>query len=99
MTPEASGTGNPELAAPLVIQEQGRFAVGGAAITAPGTFDPRDPTKPHGQTLHGDHARVFYQIPADARRLPLVLWHGWWGRRCVLGNDAGRSRGFPNDLP
>ncbi len=68
--------------APLVIQQQGSFAVGGASVTAPGTFDPiaqgaYTPTPdPRGQSLHGDHAYVFYQIPVNARRLPLVFWHG-----------------------
>jgi hypothetical protein len=60
---------------PLVIQEQGSFAVGGTVTTNPGTFDPYRLT-PEGQTLHGDHAYVFYQVPANARKLPLVLWHG-----------------------
>jgi hypothetical protein len=60
---------------PLRIQEQGSFAVGGTVITNPGKFDPLRPT-PDGQTLHGDHAYVFYQIPAKARQLPLVMWHG-----------------------
>jgi len=60
---------------PLVIQEQGSFAVGGTVVTNPGTFDPYKLT-PEGQTLHGDHAYVFYQVPANARKLPLVLWHG-----------------------
>jgi hypothetical protein len=68
--------------APLVIQAQGSFAVGGTVVDSPGVFDPirqggytpaPDPT---GQTLHGDHAYVFYQIPVDARPLPLVFWHG-----------------------
>src|SRR4029453_1464067 len=31
---------------------------------------------PAGQTLHGDHAYGFYQIPVNARRLPLVFLHG-----------------------
>ncbi|HXF96905.1 MAG TPA: alpha/beta fold hydrolase [Gemmatimonadales bacterium] len=67
---------------PLVIREQGSFAVGGTVVRAPGTFDPiaqgaYTPTPdPRGQTLHGDHAYVFYQIPVNARRLPLVFWHG-----------------------
>jgi pimeloyl-ACP methyl ester carboxylesterase len=68
--------------APLVIQEQGSFAVGGTVVTAPGTFDPiaqgtftRTPD-PKGQTLHADHAYVFYQKPVNARALPLVFWHG-----------------------
>jgi len=62
--------------APLVIQEQGSFAVGGTVVTTPGTFDPVK-MSPEGQTLHGDHAYVYYQIPANARKFPLVLWHGF----------------------
>src|SRR5512139_272699 len=62
--------------APLIIQEQGSFSVGGTVITNPGTFDPVK-MSPEGQTLHGDHAYVFYQIPVNARKLPLVLWHGY----------------------
>lgn len=61
---------------PLQIKEQGSFAVGGTVITNPGKFDPLLPT-PDGQTLHGDHAYVFYQLPAKARQLPLVMWHGF----------------------
>jgi len=59
----------------LVIKEQGSFAVGGSVITKPGTFDPITRT-PEGQTFHGDHAYITYQIPDKARRLPLVFWHG-----------------------
>jgi hypothetical protein len=62
--------------APLMIREQGSFAVGGTVVRAAGTYDPDRPG-PEGQTLHGDHARVFYQMPVDARRLPLVMWHGF----------------------
>lgn len=29
-----------------------------------------------GQTLHGDHAAVFYQIPSNPRPYPLVFLHG-----------------------
>lgn len=60
---------------PLRIQEQGSFSVGGTVITHPGTFDPYHQT-PEGQTFHGDHAYVFYQIPVKARKFPLVMWHG-----------------------
>lgn len=62
--------------APLTIQEQGSFAVGGTVIANPGTFDPVK-MSPEGQTFRGDHAYVFYQIPVNARKLPLVLWHGF----------------------
>ena len=60
---------------PLQIKEQGSFAIGGTMITNPGRFDPLRPT-PDGQTFHGDHAYVFYQLPAKVRQLPLVMWHG-----------------------
>src|SRR5437762_9683984 len=62
-------------AEPLMIQEQGSFAVGGTVITSPGTYDATN-RSPSGQTLHGDHAYVFYQVPVRARKLPLVMWHG-----------------------
>jgi pimeloyl-ACP methyl ester carboxylesterase len=60
---------------PLIIQEQGSFAVGGTVMINPGNFNPYKPT-PDGQTFHGDHAYVFNQIPAKARKYPLVMWHG-----------------------
>jgi pimeloyl-ACP methyl ester carboxylesterase len=61
--------------APLTIQEQGSFAVGGKVISNSGVFNPKQPT-PDGQTLHGDHAYVYYQIPVNRRKLPLVFLHG-----------------------
>jgi len=59
----------------LIISKQGSFSVGGTVIINPGTFNPHNPT-PAGQTFHGDHAYIFYQIPVNARKLPLVMWHG-----------------------
>lgn len=63
---------------PLTIAAQGSFAIGGTVETNDGTFDPTNPMDPTGQTLHGDHARISYQIPVDARPMPLLFWHGWW---------------------
>lgn len=60
----------------LTIREQGSFLIGGTVKTQPGTYDTRHPLRADGQTLHGDHAYVSYQIPADARRIPLVFLHG-----------------------
>jgi hypothetical protein len=59
----------------LVIARQGSFMVGGTVIQNPGDFDPNHPTAA-GQTLHGNHAYVQFQIPPNARELPLVMWHG-----------------------
>lgn len=61
---------------PLMIQEQGSFTVGGKVISTPGTFNPQKPQDPAGQTLHGDHAYVFYQKPVNARKYPLMFLHG-----------------------
>ena len=71
-----------EQAIPVV--RQGSFAVGGTVLSSPGTFDliadgsfnPANQSTA-GQTLHGDHATVLYQVAADARPLPLVFWHGY----------------------
>ncbi|MFD1164034.1 alpha/beta fold hydrolase [Sphingobacterium daejeonense] len=60
---------------PLIIQDQGSFAVGGTIIENTGTYDPVE-RGAAGQTFHGDHAYVFYQIPQHAKKLPLVFWHG-----------------------
>lgn len=49
----------------LVLAKQGSFFVDGTVITAP-----------NGDTFHGDHAYVQFQIPPNARTLPLVMWHG-----------------------
>jgi hypothetical protein len=88
---------------PIMLQEQGSFFVGGTVITAPGTFDPIEqgafnPMGPDsaGQTLHGDHAYVFYQTPVNARQLPLVFWHGYGqGAKTWETTPDGRE-GFQN---
>lgn len=60
---------------PLVIQQQGSFAVGGKVVSTPGTYDHNNPTSA-GQTFHGDHLYAFYQIPQDPKPLPIVMLHG-----------------------
>jgi pimeloyl-ACP methyl ester carboxylesterase len=69
-------TGGNGKTAPLSIREQGSFAVGGTVVTNPGAFGSVK-MAPEGQTFHGAHAYVFYQIPVNARKLPLVLRHGY----------------------
>lgn len=64
----------------LVIKVQGSFSIGGTVIQNEGIYDGRnfDNFKPYpeGQTYHGDHAYISYQIPDNARPLPLVFLHG-----------------------
>jgi hypothetical protein len=81
---------------PLVIQEQGSFAAGGKATTAVGTFDPRKPLEPSGQSFHGDHARAFYQIPVNARKYPIVMWHGAGQFGRTWETTADGREGFQN---
>ncbi len=78
---------------PLIIEEQGVFAVGGTVIKADGTFDPKNPTA-DGQTLHTDHATVQYQIPENARKLPLVFWHGFGQTARTWQTTADGREGF-----
>lgn len=65
----------PSKSPPLIIQEQGSFAIGGTVVTAPGIYNNNAPTSA-GQSLHGDHLYAFYQIPQAPRRLPIVMLHG-----------------------
>jgi hypothetical protein len=81
---------------PLLIQKQGSFAAGGTMTTAPGTFNPRQPMTPNGQTYHGDHAYAFYQIPVDARKLPIVMWHGAGQFSKTWETTADGREGFQN---
>ncbi len=60
---------------PLTIVDQGSFAAGGTVVETAGDYDNNAPTSA-GQSLHGDHLYAFYQVPQDARPLPLVFWHG-----------------------
>lgn len=60
----------------IVLRSQGSFAIGGTVLTQPGTYNTLQPTKSDGQTLHGDHAYVSYQIPDSVRRFPMVFLHG-----------------------
>jgi hypothetical protein len=81
---------------PLVIQEQGSFTVGGKVATTSGTFDPRKPLDPAGQTYHGDHVYAFYQIPKDARTYPVVMWHGAGQFSKSWETTADGREGFQN---
>ncbi|MDR1904107.1 MAG: alpha/beta fold hydrolase [Treponema sp.] len=84
----------------LVIQEQGIFAVGGTVIQNPGTFDNYKfegwVPSGEGQSYHGDHATVSYQIPANARELPLIFLHGYGQSSRSWGTTPDGRDGFNN---
>lgn len=63
---------------PVTIQDQGSFMAGGTVVTADGTYNGfNDPKDLAGNTLHGDHAYVFYQIPKKAKKYALIFLHGY----------------------
>ena len=79
----------------LRIKDQGSFAVGGTVVTAPGTYKAFT-RAPEGQTLHGDHAYVFYQVPENARKLPMVMWHGYGQFSKTWESTPDGREGFQN---
>jgi pimeloyl-ACP methyl ester carboxylesterase len=90
-------------ASALVIQAQGSFAVGGTVLSTPGIYNNNTPTA-EGQTFHGDHLYAFYQIPQNAKSLPIVMLHGaYQSARSWETTPDGREgfqtiflrRGFP----
>ena len=80
---------------PISIAEQGSFAVGGTMIKKEGAFDPMK-LNPEGQTYHGDHAYIFYQIPENARKLPLVFLHGFGQSKKTWETTPDGREGFQN---
>lgn len=87
----------------LQIDKQGSFEVGGSIVKVPGNFDPikQGAYSPAGidqtgQTLHGDHAYVFYQIPAHPRKLPLIFTHGHGQTKKTWETTPDGREGFQN---
>ncbi len=62
---------------PVTIKEQGSFMAGGTVVTAPGVYKDSEPRNYDGETLHGDHAYVFYQKPVNAKKNSIVFLHGY----------------------
>ena len=81
----------------LVLAEQGSFSVGGRIVTAPGTFDPTIPgagARNDGQSFWIDQLYTQYQVPLNARRLPIVMIHGGAGTGRVWETTPDGREGF-----
>lgn len=81
----------------ITIQRQGSIAVGGTVVQRPGAYDNHKfggwgtPIET-GQSYHADHAVAYFQIPADAHKLPLILVHGFGqSGRCWTTTPDGRE--------
>lgn len=83
-------------AKPLRIAAQGAFSAGGVVIKSEGAFDPLKPwnVQQGGQTRHGDHADVFYQIPQKAKHYSMVFLHGYGQTRRSWQTTADSREGF-----
>lgn len=81
---------------PLAIAEQGSFAIGGTKATEPGSFNLDSALKPQGQTFHGDHAYVFYQVPVKVRKYSLVFLHGAGQSKKTWETTPDGREGFQN---
>lgn len=81
---------------PLLIDDQGSFAVGGTIKTEAGHLNVNDALNPQGQTFHGDHAYVFYQKPVKAHKYPLVFLHGAGQSKKTWETTADGREGFQN---
>jgi hypothetical protein len=78
-------------AAPITIEKQGSFAVGGTILGDAGA-----------RSLHCDHGYVDYQIPVNRRRINLVMWHSASATAWLNRWDGGEGyqsiflrRGYP----
>lgn len=82
---------------PLSIAEQGSFAVGGSVAKRDGIFDPSrfagwSRIAEEGQTYHGNHGVVDYQVPTGAKGAALLYVHGFGqSGRCWRTTPDGRD--------
>lgn len=81
---------------PITIQQQGSFSAGGTVKKSEGTFDALKPwhEQQGGQTRHGDHADVFFQIPVNSKRNAMVFLHGYGQSRRSWQTTADSRQGF-----
>ncbi|MBQ7152261.1 MAG: alpha/beta fold hydrolase [Synergistaceae bacterium] len=82
--------------APLVIQEQGSFLIGGSTLKDEGEFVFSDLWSQSGQTAYGDHAYVFYQKPVSPKKFPLVFLHGGGQSKKTWETTPDGREGFQN---
>lgn len=80
----------------LKIQQQGSYAIGGTKRKEAGDFRFTDALKPTGQTYHGDHAYVFYQIPVAPKRYPMIFLHGAGQSKKTWETTSDGREGFQN---
>lgn len=81
---------------PIIIQEQGSFTAGGATAVNSGEFVFADLWSQSGQTAYGDNAYVWYQIPVNTKKLPMVFLHGGGQSKKTWETTPDGREGFQN---
>ncbi len=81
---------------PIVLETQGSFAIGGTTVSHDGTYPDTHFLEPQGQKAFGDHAYVFYQIPAQAKQYPIVFQHGGAQSKRTWETTPDGREGFQN---
>lgn len=81
---------------PVTIEEQGSFMAGGTVVTAPDSYNGDEPTDLSGETLHGDHAYIFYQKPVKAHAYGMVFLHGYGQSSKTWETTPDGRDGFQN---
>lgn len=82
--------------APIVLETQGSFAIGGTTVSHDGTYSDKHFLEPQGQKAFGDHAYVFYQIPVQAKKYPIVFQHGGAQSKRTWETTPDGREGFQN---
>lgn len=92
-TKNASNTNQQNM---ITLKEQGAFSAGGTVVKSDGSFDALKPwnVPQGGQTRHGDHADVFYQIPLNAKHNVMVFLHGYGQSKRSWQTTADGREGF-----
>lgn len=85
---------------PITIERQGSFYVGGRQVKAAGRYDATTTAAPGnaGQTYWVDQMYVQYQVPPNARKLPIVLVHGGGGTGAVWESTPDGREGYQSLL-
>lgn len=81
---------------PIVLETQGSFAIGGTAVKHDGTYSDQHFLEPQGQKAYGDHAYIFYQIPVQAKKYPIVFQHGGAQSKRTWETTPDGREGFQN---
>ena len=81
---------------PIALETQGSFMIGGSTVKNDGEFIANDWLSQSGQTAYGDHAYVWYQVPVNAKKLPMIFLHGGGQSKKTWETTPDGRDGFQN---